>query len=88
MNIKTIQHFKKLLEIVRDDGFLTALDYDYQITRSRHPSVNWFMEDVEYLKTPAVSWYSNNERVHTTKYYDARYAGGFGKERLVELILR
>ena len=31
MDVQTKTHFKKLMEIVKEDGFLTALDHDYQI---------------------------------------------------------
>jgi hypothetical protein len=88
MDVKTKPHFKKLIEIIKEDGFLSALDYDYQITRSRHSFLNEFMEDVEYLKSPIMSWYGDNEREHISKYYTAKYIGGFGRERLAELQLK
>ena len=94
MNIKTKPHFKKLIEIVKEDGLLSALDYDYQITRSRHPLMNWFMEDVEYLKAPIYSSITGSpacddfQRVHHSKHYTATYSGTMFKERLAELQLR
>ena len=88
MKVKTTQHFKKLIDIIKEDGFLTALDYDYQITRAKDPFLNWFLEDVEYLKAPIVSWYGDKEREHTYKYYTAKYVGGFGREKLADLKLK
>jgi len=94
MEVKTRQHWKNLIEIFKEDGFLTALDYDYQITRARHPLFNWFMEDVEYLKTPYMSDIKGSParddciRIHHSKYYTTTYKGGWGRERLVNLQLK
>jgi hypothetical protein len=88
LDIKTKPHFRKLIEIIKEDGFLTALDYDYQITKYRHPLFNFFMEDVEYLKTPSLSWHGDNEIVHNSKYYTAKYVVSFNKQILAELQLK
>ena len=94
MNIKTKPHFKRLREIVKEDGLVSALDYDYQITRSRHPLMNWIMEDVEYLKAPDYSTISGSparddfQRVHHSKHYTVTYSGAIFNERLEELQLK
>ena len=94
MDVKTKPHFKKLIEIIKEDSFLTALDYDYQITRFRHLLMNWFMEDVEYLKAPAYTSITGSpacddfQRVHNSKYYTAIYTGAMFKERLTEIQLK
>ena len=90
MEVKTRQHWKKLKDILKADGFLTMIDYDYQITRARHPILNWFLEDVEYLKEPPVTYFNgdNCRRKHITKHYTAIYEGGWGRERLVGLQLK
>jgi len=35
----SIQHFKKLREIAREDGIRTALNYDLAMTMKRHPNL-------------------------------------------------
>lgn len=92
MDTKT--HFKKLIEIVREDGILTALDYDYQLTRLRNPLFNRLMEDIEYLQPPTQSHFIGSParkdflRIHDSKYYVAFYSGAIFHERLVDLILK
>jgi hypothetical protein len=89
MRIDTKEHFSKLSEIIKEDGFKKALDYDYQVTRMRHPLMNWFFEDVEYLVPPVATMvYENHRREHISKHYTAVYSGEWGKERLVELYLK
>ena len=94
MNLKTKPHFKKLIEIVKEDGLLSALDYDYQITRFRHPLMNCFMEDVKYLKAPSCSSITGSpacndfQRIYYSKHYTAIYSGIMFKGRLTELQLK
>ena len=88
--IQTKLHFRRLREIFKEDGFLAALDYDFQITRARRPFLNWLLEtaDLEYLKRPFISWHGDNVREHLYQYYTARYTGSFGRAKLVYLELK
>jgi len=93
MIIETKQHFKKLIEIVKETEFLSALDYDYQVTRYRHSS-NWLLKDVEYLKEPKctsiIKSHVPNEckRVYESEYYFATYHGAKFNAKLVNLKLK
>ena len=53
MKSKTEGHWRTLGRIMAEDGFLTMLDYDWQVTRSRHPTLDRSV-GIAYLKTPPV----------------------------------
>lgn len=73
MSVNLKSHLKKLARITREDGILTALDYDYQVTRNENLLLNGLFGRLEYLKGPIVSWNGKGEREHTAKHYVAVY---------------
>ena len=85
MEVKTREHLSRLQKIIREDGVLAALDFDFQITRTRNKTFNKIFRGIDYLKKPGISWYgSGGLREYTSKYYNATYSD-FG---IVELNLK
>lgn len=83
--LQTIPHFKRLVEIAKERGFFSALDYDYQITRAYNGVLNFLFEGIDYLKRPAAVVVRENDRINISRYYDATYSHS-GK--LLELVLK
>ncbi|MFC1768712.1 hypothetical protein ACFLZX_03015 [Nanoarchaeota archaeon] len=89
MEVKTKEHFKKLAEIVIESkSLLTALDYDFQVTRSRHKYLDTAcaMEGIYRLKDSSFIMETlDGASTYVTHNYIAEF-NPYG--RMVELKLR
>ncbi|MEK6940847.1 MAG: hypothetical protein AABW49_03025 [Nanoarchaeota archaeon] len=88
MKVNTKEHFNKLAKINLEEGLLSALDYDFQVTRRRHSFMNNLCAylGITYLKKPVITYTDDHSDLidYVKRSYTATY-NSLGK--LVRLTL-